>query len=62
MAGGCSEHLSHAMDDCTMASRKGHTVAIGKDFYDRGVGILLFDLFIVQASASVACNWPLYPN
>lgn len=27
-----------------------------------GVGILLFDLFIGQASAKVAYNWPLWPQ
>lgn len=44
-----------------MASRNGCTITTGKELYGRGVDILHFDLFIGQASAKVAYNWPLCP-
>lgn len=50
------------MSGWTTASRKGCTITIGKDLYGKGVDILLFDLFIGQASAKVAYNWPLCPR
>lgn len=47
------------MSGWTTASRKDCTITTGKDLYGKGVDILLFNLFIGQASAKVAYNWPL---